>query len=135
MMPRQSKGPRIAAQIASGMSETVIFERPIVGPKVYLSKSTSGWPETFERKKSDAALTAFLAPNKSEDVVKMFIASREIGESNTERTTSWFTIRGYLGRIRGIAHYLVPHAVAIAFWGQVEQAKLHRGIVDESDEN
>lgn len=106
------------------LTETLIFEAPIIGPRVYLSKSSSGFLETFDRKKLDAELTAFLAPNTIAAVAQMFTDSREIGESHIDRTTSWFTIRGYLGRIKGMAHHLVPQPVAIAFWAHVNQIKL-----------
>jgi hypothetical protein len=99
--------------------ESLIFAAPIIGPKVYIVKGSSGWPETFDRKKLDAELVAFLAPLDLADVVSTFLLSRELAEKPKDRLIAWHTVLGHIARTLGINYGLVPHTVGIAFWAHV----------------
>lgn len=105
--------------MANETKENVTYNSPTITPKVYLSKTSAGWPETFDRKKVDAELAAFLAPLDVDEVVEMFIESRALGEKHADRIIAWHTIIGYLSRTMSVRFDLVPHTVGIAFWGHV----------------
>jgi hypothetical protein len=93
------------------------FACPIVGPKVYVTKGPSGWPETFKRAELDRELVLFLAPANVDQMVRHFIGTREIDEN--KEPTNWHTVMGYLGRMLGVAVETIPHTIGIAFWGRV----------------
>jgi len=97
----------------------VTYSQPVVGPRVYLAKGPSGWPETFERKHADEALRAFAAPLEPLELVELFIAARELADDPKGKLTDWYTITGFLGRTMDTSPKAVPPAAAVAFWGQV----------------
>jgi len=102
------------------------FTAPIVGPKVYIAKGPSGWPETFKRETLDRELVKFLAPSKVDDLVGHFIALRANDEK--KEATEWHTVMGFLGRMLGVAIETIPHTVGIAFWGHVVLATTTKGL-------
>lgn len=105
--------------MSTAQPDNVIFNPPVITPRHYIAKSSAGWPETFDRKKADEELKKFLAPLDVDEIVEMFITSREIGEKRADRITSWHTIVGHLSRTMTVRYDLVPTIVAIAFWAHV----------------
>ncbi len=107
--------------------ENVVFNQPTITPKAYISKSSAGWPETFDRKKADAELVKFVAPANVHELVELFIAQRELGEKHADRIIAWHTILGFLGRTMSVRFDFVPQLAAIAFWGHVVLAQQQEG--------
>lgn len=104
------------------------FSCPTVGPKDYVTKGPSGWPEAFRRQVIDAKLEAFVkaqAPTmRLAELVDLFVLRRE--NSEDQEPTGWFTITGFLARMLNTHPASVPHECAIAFWGQVVVATASR---------
>jgi hypothetical protein len=94
------------------------FDRPTVTARLYTARGPSGWLETFDRRKLDAALMGFLGAAPIEDAVEAFILQRELSED--KRPTTWHTVIGFLGRLREMSPVQVPADVGLAFWGRVE---------------
>lgn len=101
--------------------ESLVFMPPIIGPKVYLARGSSLWPETFDRAKADAELINFLDPLDLDEVVETFVLGREVAED--AKPVSWHTIIGFLGRTLSVHPNHVPQAAAIAFWAHVIMAQ------------
>jgi hypothetical protein len=97
------------------------FTCPVIGPKVYITKGPSGWPETFKRKDVDAKLVSFvqtMAPGVDVDeLVGMFLAQRALQEK--PEPTNWFSIVGFIGRQLVMSPLDIPHEIGIAFWGKI----------------
>lgn len=102
------------------IKDSLVFMAPMVGPKVYLSRGSSGWPETFERKHADAALADFLGGLAVTDLVEVFVTRRAL-EPELKPIT-WFTVTGFLGRTLEVSPLEVPQTAAIAFWAHVVMA-------------
>lgn len=106
------------------------FTCPVVGPKVYITKGPSGWPETFLRKTADAKLEAFLdaiAPGATVgELVDMFIVTRELADK--PEPTNWFTVIGFVARRLILKPSDIPHEIGVAFWGKIVIASTARGV-------
>lgn len=106
-------------------SEKVTYSRPVVGPRVYLVKGPSGWSESFDRKASDKAMLAFLAPLAVNTVLEAFLQHLKIEGA---RAISWSDVTGYLGRITQSDPDNIADAVGVAFWAHTmmfeEQLKM-----------
>lgn len=104
--------------------EEFSFGPPTITPRVYLAAGPSGWPETFQRKRADAELVAFLQPLPLEDVVQAFVDGHALAAK--QEALGWHTMIGHLGRLMEIHPRKVPPAVAVAFWAHVltRQAEL-----------
>lgn len=106
------------------------FTCPVIGPKDYVTKGPSGWPEAFRRKALDAKLLAFVKAISTQisidDLVGVFIAKRELAED--PEPTSWFTVIGFIARQLDVEPRFVPHECGIAFWGQVVIAATTREV-------
>lgn len=109
------------------VSADVIFGKPSITPKAYITKGPSGWPEVFDRKKADAALALFVQPVDLEEFVELFVAQRELATSDGDkRITNWHTIVGFIARTMNCAPRDVPHEAAVALWGRLIIAQLNR---------
>lgn len=106
------------------LKESLVFMPPIVGPKVYLARGSSLWPETFDRTKADAELAAFLNPLDVNEVLDTFLLGRDV--SDDTKPVTWHTIVGFLGRTMSVHPNHVPQAGAIAFWAHVIMADAHK---------
>lgn len=91
---------------------SVTFGKPTVGPKVYLVKGQSGWPETYARKVADKALSDFLNPLNVTDVLAAFTVSMTL----EAREETWGDVLGYLGKITDTSEKTLPEIVGVAFW-------------------
>jgi len=93
---------------------TVVFGRPTIGPKVYITQGPSGWPEQIDRKKADAQLTAFLHPLDVDEQVAGFVMELSLkGETDT-----WGDVVTYLSEITEHAPSAIPEIVGVAFWAR-----------------
>jgi len=97
-----------------GTPSHVSFGRPTVGPKVYLVRGPSGWPEQFTRKLADKALETFLAPLDALDVLAAFAAAMRL----EGRPETWEDVLDHLAKVTDTTKKLVPNAVGVAFWGR-----------------
>ena len=93
---------------------SVTFGKPAVGPKIYLSKGPSGWPEQFPRKLADKALDDFLAPLDTNTVLQTFRITMQL----EARDETWGDVTAHLTKITGTAEKLIPGNVSVAFWGR-----------------
>lgn len=95
----------------------VEFERPRVTKKHYVAVGNSGWPETFERAKLDAALTAFLKPFSTSppELSELHRLHRLQGERRS--TENWHSVKGFMARQLNISPRVIPPDMVLAFWG------------------
>lgn len=107
----------------------ICFTAPIVGPKDYVLKGLSGWPETFRRKLVDTQFETFLkrvAPTiGADELVDVFVARRELLED--PEPTTWHTVLGFLARTLNMHPHEIPPECAISFWGRIVIEQLARG--------
>jgi hypothetical protein len=107
------------------ISADVVFGKPTVTSKAYVTKGPSGWAEVFDRKKSDASLALFVAPVNVNEFVDLFVTQRELAlSSDDRRVINWHTIVGFIARTMNCAPRDVPHDAAIALWGRFVVAQL-----------
>jgi hypothetical protein len=102
---------------AARVVEEFSFGPPTITPRIYLASGPSGWPETFERKRTDAELVAFLLPVPVEDVVHAFVDGHMLAAK--QDAIGWHTIIGHLGRLMEVHPRKVPPGAAVAFWAHV----------------
>lgn len=100
----------------------ISFLAPTVTNRFYIAKGPSGWVETFDKRKLDQELKAFVHPIALGTLIDMFQATRKLNEANGP--TDWFTVTGFLSRMKTCHPRDVPHTVAIAFWGHVIEAAM-----------
>lgn len=91
----------------------VSFGKPTIGPRVYLTRGPSGWPETYMRDKADAALVEFLTPLDATTVVETFWIAMTL----EGREENWEDVVGYLAKITQQTSKAIPEVVGVAFWG------------------
>lgn len=106
----------------------VCFTAPIAGPRDYVVKGLSGWPETFRRKIVDTQLDKFLravAPTiEVDELIDVFIARRELTED--PEPTTWHTIVGFLARTINLHPHDIPPECTISLWGRIVLAQRAR---------
>lgn len=95
------------------------FTRPIVGPKVYLSRGASGHAETFQRSSADHELETYLGKIKVHLAIEGFIRKMALDR----RLEKWNDVVEYIAQLTGIEVELVPIDVTIAFWAHVDQMR------------
>lgn len=114
---------------------TLSFTRPAVGPRHYISRGSSGWPETWIRSEADAALRIFMSPLDLELIIRNFYEEQRLKrEEHGHHETLWSDVLGYLARVRGRSSALTA-TVAIAFWGQVVLLQRELDPVEDEDAN
>ncbi len=96
------------------------FTRPIIGPKVYLSRGPSGLPETFERKLADRELELYLGQVKVN--VRIAIDSFIRRMTLERRSEDWGDVIGHLAELTKL-DISVPLDVAVSFWAQVDESR------------
>jgi len=109
-----SSSPLILKATKEPYHEPVTFERPVIGPKIYLARGPSGWREKFCRKEADARLKEYLDPVDPDDVADTFVITMEL--SNQEE--HWNDVVEYLAGIVGKSWREVPEIVGVAFWAR-----------------
>jgi hypothetical protein len=107
------------------MSSGVSYTAPTIGPKVYVTRGPSGWPETFQRKEADAKLLDFVGPVPLEDLILTFIRQRTLADE--PEPTTWAHITHYLARNLSVPVTTIPDAVGVAFWAHVVTAMAAHG--------
>lgn len=95
---------------------SVEFSAPIIGPKVYVAKGPSGWPETFNRQKADRQLADFVGSLDLDDLINTFILQRTLAEE--PEPTVWAHVTHYLARNLQVKVTDIPDAVGVAFWAR-----------------
>lgn len=93
------------------------FTTPVVTPRHYIARGPSGWPETYPRVALDKELQAFAGAIGITALIDLFRTQRELSEN--PKSTDWFTIVGFLGRMFQLHPKQIPHTVAICFWAHV----------------
>lgn len=97
----------------------IAFTRPTVGPKVYVTKGPSGWPETYQRAHADLALAEFINPLSLEELVNNFWTKVDLERTEDSQEETWSQVLVFLAKVTNTANYLqVPEMVAVAFWGK-----------------
>lgn len=108
----------------------ITFSPPTIGPREYLVRGSSGWPDIFEKKAADEELEKFITKNglSLELVISSFMnASAEQEVSMQDR------IQGHLSRIGKLEKAEdVPIPVTIAFWAKLLTTKREK---DKAAEN
>lgn len=104
-------------QIYPKSMANVEFTAPIIGPKVYVTKGPSGWPETFNRELADRELTKFVEPLDLAELIDTFVLQRTIAEEDS--TLTWPHVTHFLARMMSVPLKLVPPIVGVAFWAKV----------------
>jgi len=97
-----------------GRDAPVAFNKPTVGARVYVVESLSNWPETFDRKKADAALAKFLHPIEVGEALETFRMAMAL----ECRPENWEDVTDFLAKITNQPRGLIPAMVATSFWGQ-----------------
>jgi len=112
----------------------VTFTRPIIGPKVYVSRGPSGHAETFQRDRADQALRHFLGP-----ITLMIAVDGFIRKKKRERTPDeWGDVLSYLANLLKVPEDHLPLDVCVAFWAQVRlerDARERASLVTEGKGN
>lgn len=90
------------------------FTRPVLGPKVYLTRGPSGHNETFKREAADIALDNFLG-NRKKIAIDGFIRKMLL----EQRGEGWPDVIAYLGDFVKSDPDGLPIDVVVAFWAQV----------------
>jgi hypothetical protein len=93
---------------------TIVFGKPVVGPKVYIAKGPSGWPEQIDRRRADAALGRFLDPLDADEVVGAFALDVQTGRFED----TWGGVVTFLARLTDRHPTSIPELAALALWGQ-----------------
>jgi len=101
----------------------VTFSKPAIGPKIYLAKGPSGWPEQFSRKLADEAIDKLLHPLRTEDVLGSFRVAMRL----EARDEQWGDVIGYLSKITGTHEQQIPEVCSVAFWGRYVILKRNEG--------
>jgi len=100
---------------------SVEFSAPIIGPKVYVAKGPSGWPETFNRQKADRQLADFVGSVDLDELIGTFVLQRTL--SDEPELVTWPHVTHYLARNLQVPVATIPDAVGVAFWAKVILAK------------
>lgn len=103
--------------------DNLSFGTPKIGPKVYLARGPSGWAQSFDRAKSDKALTDFVHPVEVDELVEMFVMARDLAETPTD----WHTVVGFLARQMQTHPKSVPPEAGVAFWAKAILYKTSKG--------
>lgn len=101
----------------------VIFNAPVIGPRVYVSEGGGGWSETFPRKEADQALLKILG------AIPLALAVEGIvRKQKAEKTPFAFKfISAYLAELCRLPEDSFPPNVIVAFWAAVLLALADRG--------
>jgi hypothetical protein len=93
----------------------VVFQKPVIGPKVYLARGPSGQIETFKREASDRNLELALGKVPLKTALEGFI--RKKLRDKTKDT--WEDVTGYLSALTHIPISLLQIDIVISFWAHV----------------
>jgi len=97
--------------------EPIAYGEPTIGPRTYLTKGPSGWPESFDRKKTDKRLVDFLNPLTVEKVIDLFLRDLKIKGA---KAISWSDVSGYLGHLTSQDPDLIPEECSVSLWAQTK---------------
>lgn len=97
----------------------VTFTRPIVGPKVYLSRGASGHTETFRRNSADHELETYLGNINTRLAAEGFIRKMSL----ERKVETWDDVIEYLAEMTKLDIDHIPVHVAVAFWANVDQIR------------
>jgi len=106
------------------VTQKLSFKQPTIGPKNYVTVGSSGWPETFCRKETDADLREFCGQVKLAELVDNFRTQLEL---DRQGQCHWTDVTGYLSRIFGMKSDAVPIAIGVGFWAHVVMAERTKG--------
>jgi hypothetical protein len=95
--------------------ETVSYGPPTIGPRTYLAKGPSGWPESFDRKATDEKLAQFLSPLEVSSVIETFLGWLR---SEGAKAIAWSDVTEHLANVTNSKPDLVPDAAGVSLWAQ-----------------
>lgn len=90
---------------------------PIVGPKEYVVKGPSGWPEIYSRIEADAMLIGFLKEFPLQLAISTFLDTNKTGVL-LENIQSHLCL---VGKINDAALLTLP--IIVSFWAKILEAK------------
>lgn len=91
----------------------VSYHGPMVGPKFYTARGTSGWVEAFPRDLADRDLQTVLGSISIVIAVDGFRAQRKLGG---KRPIDWTWIIEYLASLTKTSSSLITDGAAVSFW-------------------
>lgn len=98
----------------------VIYTRPTLGPRAYVSQTNSGWTESFPTAKADAAIAEFLHPLDAEFVAKNFIDGFRLALiERPHRQLSWDDVVSYLAGVKSCPKSVISGLIGMGFWALV----------------
>ena len=97
----------------------VTFSAPTIGPKVYITKGPSGWPETFNRSLADRQLAEFAQAVDLDELIETFVLQRSL----SDEPTTWAHVTHFLARTLSVPVHAIPDAVGVAFWAKTILAR------------
>lgn len=93
------------------------FKNPIAGPNSFVVTGSSGWPESFNRKKAEQAMHDLLSPHGEVDaLLDLFALDHEVQADGKKKSIEWHHVLAFLARITGLHVQLISVPGAIAFW-------------------
>jgi hypothetical protein len=107
---------------------SVSFTRPTLGPHHYVTSTSSGWAEMFDRKLADVALVGVIGDRPLVTLIEGF-ADRMTGQ-----VVTWGDVVEYLREIGGLATDPedFPAPAAVAFWAHVAVEQHRRGTAKKA---
>lgn len=95
---------------------------PTVGPKDYVSRGPSGWPEAYDRKESDEMLAEILNTVPVDVALSSFIESEAVRRDGL----IWPNVITFLARITHVDADTIPLPAVVAFWAKAIRAHKER---------
>ncbi len=98
----------------------VIYTRPALGPRAYVSKTNSGWTESFPRDKADKAIREFLSPVDVGEIAKNFVDGFRLTLiERPHRSVLWDDVVSYLAGVKSCSKDMITGLIGIGFWAVV----------------
>lgn len=92
---------------------------PTIGPRDYVCRGPSGWPEAYDREESDQMLAEILTNVPLEVAISSFIES----DSVRREGMLWPVVLTFLSRICHLDIDNIPLPAGVAFWAKAIRAQ------------
>lgn len=97
--------------------EQVSFQKPVIGPREYIAVGASGWPEVFDRCKTDKVVIDFCQPLDAFTLVTNFVKAQTVIRSQRQHyQTNWSDVTVYIAKVMGCKPKSIPSTVGVGFW-------------------
>jgi hypothetical protein len=98
---------------------------PTIGPRDYVCRGPSGWPEAYDREESDEMLMELLANVPLTVAISSFIESDQVRREGL----IWPVVLAFLSRITQTDVDRIPLPAAVAFWAKaIKEHKEQRNV-------